>query len=189
MVNDAIAAMEEACRRLGRAISPQAFLVSVPGQTAVLIIRDEGSTYEPEKYFTISTSRFGAGQRQDSQQTPLGLHRIAEKFGGDLPSGAIFKGRKATGQLTSENPHADIAHRILWLDGLEPGHNLGGTVDSYSRYIYIHGVGDESGLGRPASQGCVHVGVDDLLPLYDRLPVDSLVWIGEFPLPREAIID
>jgi hypothetical protein len=34
-------------------------------------------------------------------------------------------------------------HRILWLAGLEPGFNRGGDVDTFRRYIYIHGVGEE----------------------------------------------
>ncbi len=182
MVNDAIADMEKVCRRLGKPLSQQAFLVSVPEQTAVLIARDDNSIFKLVAAYTISTSRFGVGQQRDSRRTPLGLHRVAKKFGDSLPPGAIFRGRKVTGQLTLENPHADIAHRILWLDGLEMGHNQGGEVDSYLRYIYIHGVGDESSLGRPATQGCIHVAADDLLPLYDQLPIDSLVLIGEFPL-------
>ncbi len=72
---------------------------------------------------------------------------------------------------------ATICHRILWLDGLEPGFNRGGTVDSFQRYIYIHGFGDETTLGRPASHGCIHVAVSDLLALFDRTRVGTLVWI------------
>jgi hypothetical protein len=74
-------------------------------------------------------------------------------------------------------PLATITSRILWLEGLEPGCNRGGTVDSHARYIYIHGTGDEPSLGRPASHGCIHLAADDLLPLFDRLPVGTLVWI------------
>jgi lipoprotein-anchoring transpeptidase ErfK/SrfK len=72
-----------------------------------------------------------------------------------------------------------IVHRILWLEGLEPGFNRGGDVDSFRRYIYIHGFGDETTLGRPQSCGCVHLAAADLMPLYERLPVGTLVWIGE----------
>lgn len=77
------------------------------------------------------------------------------------------------------NPEAPIAHRILWLEGLEPGMNQGGDVDTHARYIYIHGVGDESTLGRPASRGCLHLAAADLMPLYDRIPAGTLVWIAE----------
>ena len=74
-------------------------------------------------------------------------------------------------------PDAPIAHRILWLEGLEPGFNRGDGVDSHDRYIYIHGIGDERTLGRPASIGCIHLAASDLLPLFDRIPEGTLVWI------------
>ncbi len=47
------------------------------------------------------------------------------------------------------------------------------------RYIYIHGTGNETTLGRPDSHGCIHLASDDLLPLYDKVPEGTLVWIAE----------
>jgi hypothetical protein len=127
--------------------------------------------------FRISTSRFGVGQWKDSRQTPLGLHRIAKKIGGGLPAGTVFQGRQPVGYTWQGNADAPIAHRILWLEGLDPGFNQGGAVDTFSRYIYIHGLGDERQLGRPASVGCIHMAARDLIPLFDLAPVGSLVWI------------
>ncbi len=129
--------------------------------------------------FLISTSRFGIGQEAGSNKTPLGLHRIAQKIGGGDPIGTVFRSRRAIGFTWAGQPDATIAHRILWLEGLEPGLNRGGNRDTFQRYIYIHGVGDETTLGRPASCGCIHVAGKDLIPLFDRLPVGTLVWIGE----------
>jgi len=126
----------------------------------------------------VSTSRFGVGQRENSRQTPLGLHRIAAKAGGGWPVGAVFKGRQMCGYTWQGQPQAPIIHRILWLAGLEPGWNQGGEVDSFRRYIYLHGFSDPLALGRPASQGCIHVGTDDLMLLFDLLPLGTLVWIG-----------
>ena len=127
--------------------------------------------------FPCSTSRSGVGQLADSNCTPLGLHRIAEKIGGGWPVGAVFKGRKVIGYTWKGLPLAKITSRILWLDGLEPGFNRGGNVDSHARYIYIHGTGDEPTIGRPASPGCIHFADDDLIPLFDHLPSGTLVWI------------
>jgi lipoprotein-anchoring transpeptidase ErfK/SrfK len=62
---------------------------------------------------------------------------------------------------------------------MEPGLNRGGNVDSHRRYIYIHGVGNETTLGRPDSIGCIHLAAKDLMPLYDKLPAKTLVWIAE----------
>jgi lipoprotein-anchoring transpeptidase ErfK/SrfK len=82
-----------------------------------------------------------------------------------------------TGYTWDGAPGAPITNRILWLEGLEPGRNQGGSVDTFARYIYIHGTGDEPSLGQPASRGCIHVAGSDLLPLYDVLPLYTLVWI------------
>jgi hypothetical protein len=135
--------------------------------------------YQWRQRYIASTSRFGIGQKIHSNRTPLGLHRIARKVGGDQPEGTVFKSRLPIGRL-GEVPSRDasIVHRILWLSGMEPGLNRGGEVDTFRRYIYIHGYHDETSLGRPMSHGCVHLAARDLLPLYDLLPTGTLVWIG-----------
>jgi hypothetical protein len=134
-------------------------------------------TYGLRQRYVMSSSRSGVGQRAGSHQTPLGLHRVAEKVGGGQPIGTTFTNRKAVGLTWQGRPTAPIAHRILWLEGLEPGLNRGGNVDTHARFVYVHGVGDEMRLGRPASKGCIHLAATDLLPLYDLLPVGTLVWV------------
>jgi hypothetical protein len=129
--------------------------------------------------FRCSTSRFGISQIAGSNGTPLGLHRVVEKIGGGWPVGTVFKGRRPIGYTWQGMPDAKITTRILWLEGLEPGFNRGGNVDSHARYIYIHGTGDQTTIGRPASHGCIHLADADLIPLFDKLPGGTLVWIGE----------
>jgi hypothetical protein len=131
------------------------------------------------KKFRCSTSRFGISQIAGSNGTPLGLHRVVEKIGGGWPVGTVFKGRQPIGYTWQGMPDAKITTRLLWLEGLEPGFNRGGNVDSHARYIYIHGTGDQTTIGRPASHGCIHLADTDLIPLFDRLPSGTLVWIGE----------
>jgi hypothetical protein len=133
--------------------------------------------YRLHRRFTASTSRFGIGQVRDTQRTPLGLHRIGAKIGRGWPVGTAFRARVPIGFTWNGLPEATIAHRILWLDGLEPGFNQGGEVDTRSRFIYIHGLADEPTLGRPASHGCIHLAAHHLLPLFDQIPLHSLVWI------------
>ena len=128
--------------------------------------------------YRISTSAFGIGQEEGSSRTPFGLHCIAQKIGGGWPIGIVFKGRRPAGFIWEGQPTASIVHRILWLEGLEPGYNRGGKVDSFRRYIYIHGFSDETTLGRPCSHGCIHMAANDLLPLFERLPIGTLVWIS-----------
>ena len=164
-----------ACEKQGVVPTRFVLVVSVAEQTV--------SLFEQNKFvkqLPCSTSRFGIGQTEGSNCTPLGLHRIAEKIGDGEPAGTVFKGRQVVGH-TSQPEFADakITTRILWLEGLEPGYNRGGSVDSHARYIYIHGTGDQTTIGRPASCGCIHLADADLISLYDRLPSGTLVWIAE----------
>ena len=164
-----------ACGRLK--IEPTPFILTVN------ISRQTVSLFEDNKFvkkFHCSTSRFGIGQIDGSNCTPLGLHRIAEKIGGGEPAGTVFKAREIIGH-TSQPEFADakITTRILWLEGLEPGFNQGGNVDSHARYIYIHGTGDQATIGRPASFGCIHLADADMISLFDLLPSGTLVWIAE----------
>jgi len=164
-----------ACRRLAVAPPKYILTVSVARQTVSLFA--DGKFV---KSFPCSTSRFGIGQIEGSNRTPLGLHRIAEKIGGGQPAGTVFKSRQVVGH-TSQPEFADakITTRILWLEGLEPGFNQGTNVDSHERYIYIHGTADQETIGEPASCGCIHLADADLLWLFDRVACGTLVWIGE----------
>jgi hypothetical protein len=169
-------------------VAPTRFLltVNIAGQTVSLFENPVAPAFPPDhsfqflKLFSCSTSQYGIGQAVNSRCTPLGLHRIGEKIGANEPAGTVFKGRKNIGH-TSQPGFADakITTRILWLDGLEPGFNRGGDVDSHDRYIYIHGTADQKSLGRQATQGCIHLADADLIPLFDLLPAGTLVWIQE----------
>jgi hypothetical protein len=172
------------CARQG--VRPTRFFltVNIARQSVALFERHSvsglfGGYYAPARNFRCSTSRLGAGEHSGSNQTPRGLHRIARKIGGGWPVGTVFKSRQPVGYTWAGQPDAPITTRIFWLEGLEPGHNRGGNVDSLSRYIYIHGTGNELTLGRPDTIGCIHLAAVDLIPLYDRLPEGTLVWIAE----------
>ena len=173
-------AMREALlrlRRLGVVPSRYLIVVSIPEQ-ALGLFEWRAPSYHPLGRIRCSTSRFGVGETSGSNKTPRGLHRVAQKIGGGWPSGAVFKSRAMAGYTWGGVEDAAVTTRILWLEGLEPGLNRGGDIDSFSRYIYIHGTPNEPGIGRPASRGCVQVGGDDLIPLYELLPAGSLVWIS-----------
>jgi hypothetical protein len=185
-LNDLLTDFKSACAK--HAVLPTTFLlvVNIADQTVSLwenpavLARPVGDAYQCLKVFSCSTSRFGIGQVKHSQCTPLGLHGLAEKIGSGEPAGTVFKARKIIGH-TSQPEFADakITTRILWLEGLEPGFNRGGDVDSHDRYIYLHGTADQASIGRPATHGCVHLADKDLIPLFDLLPSGTLVWIGQ----------
>lgn len=172
-------------RRLGVRLTPHVLVAVIATQKLHWYLADSPSATQGEPRFRrwrtypASTSRFGIGEIQDSNRTPRGLHRIAAKVGAGWPVGTVFKSRQPVGFIWRGLPEATIAHRILWLEGLEPGRNRGGEVDTFRRYIYLHGLADEPTLGKPASHGCIHLAAAHLMPLFDRLPPGTLVWITE----------
>ena len=123
--------------------------------------------------YPISTARAGIGGEVGSNKTPPGWHRVCARFGAKAPLGQVFVSRRPVrGQtLQPEEWRAGgdvdlILSRILWLDGLEPGVNKGGTVDSRARYIYLHGTNQEQLLGTPASHGCIRMANRDIAALF-----------------------
>lgn len=137
-----------------------------------------------ERCYTIATAINGVGEEQGSERTPRGWHRIHQKIGAESPAGTVFVGRCPTGEIYTPElsllaPQRDwILTRILWLAGLEEGKNLGGTVDTLGRYIYIHGCPDEIALGLPSSHGCVRMHAADIIDLFDRVEVGTKVLIN-----------
>jgi lipoprotein-anchoring transpeptidase ErfK/SrfK len=127
----------------------------------------------------VSTSRFGTGNAEGSYKTPPGLHRIAEKIGGEAAPWTIFSSRENTGIVWKDGMDEEnqILTRILRLQGLEPGVNAGQSIDSYDRYIYIHGTNREDMIGTPFSHGCVCMRNDDIILLYDTVDVGTYIYI------------
>ena len=135
--------------------------------------------------YRVSTSARGAGERIDSEQTPRGRHEVRELIGHGAPLGAVFVGRRSTGEICS--PELQAAHpgrdwiltRVIWLGGMEDGKNRGGEVDTFSRYIYIHGTPDGEPLGEPRSHGCIRMRNADVMALFDRVVPGMLVQIDQ----------
>ena len=133
--------------------------------------------------YDVSTSKYGTGSRLGSLKTPLGRHRIARKIGAGAPVHTIFRNRvnlrrtAAVDRTLKGAPEDLVTTRILWLEGLEKGRNKGGRIDSFRRLIYIHGTPSEGLIGRPASNGCVRMRNQDVIDLFDRVPLGTPVLI------------
>lgn len=132
--------------------------------------------------YTISTSRRPPSNIKGSLGTPRGLHEIAERIGAGHAPGMVFKSRIPTGQHYTEIPGWEnetnlITTRILWLRGLEPGVNRGGDVDTYDRYVYVHGTNHEQRIGEPLSSGCVLMRNLDIIELYEDVRAGDQVLI------------
>lgn len=195
----------ERLQALGIPSPPHFLMVRVADQKMTLFVDREAKATHP-----VSTARKGVGQKSDSYQTPLGLHRIKQKIGRDAPLGAIFSNREPTGKAWSPDSNMErgtgntkgrtpgpeppqhaslsvpdlVTSRILWLEGLEPGFNAGtdpegDVVDSYQRYIYIHGTNHEDEIGKAVSRGCVRMNNSEIIALFDMVEEGDLVWIQE----------
>ena len=73
-----------------------------------------------------------------------------------------------------------VQSRIIWLSGMEEGINKGLGVDSYERYIYIHGTPEEWLLGKKASKGCIRMANSDVIELFDLLIGGETVYINKY---------
>jgi hypothetical protein len=137
------------------------------------------------KTYAVSTAKNGAGELMGSACTPRGWHRIRAKIGEGLPLYSVFVGRRFTGEiytpeLALQSPKRDwILTRILWLGGLEPHKNRYGNVDTTWRYIYLHGCPDELMDGQANSHGCIRLGNNDMLDLFNRVTVGMKVYSHE----------
>ncbi|MPS48652.1 L,D-transpeptidase [Methylobacillus sp.] len=153
--------------------------VSIPLQT--LRVLDDAGRLLGE--YPVSTALNGVGEQKDSYCTPRGRHVVRAKIGAEQPLGAVFRGRRPTGEVWTPALHAQhpgrdwILTRILWLSGCEPGFNRLGNVDSMQRYIYIHGTPECEPMGKAHSHGCIRMRNADVRELFDLVPVNTQVMV------------
>ena len=150
----------------------QAKQIEISIQDQKLYLTDSGKLI---KEYDISSSKYGEGSESGSFKTPLGKHAVKKMIGGGQPHGMRFIGRVPSKIypiyaeekiLVSDDV---VQSRIIWLAGQEEGINKGPGVDSYARYIYIHGTPEEWLLGKKASKGCIRMSNSDVIELYDLL--------------------
>jgi L,D-transpeptidase YbiS len=159
--------------------APLSLRIALSAQT--LTLERAGVTL---KTYRVSTSKHGAGETRGSFKTPRGRHVVRAKIGAGAPLNAVFRGRRATGEIyTAELARSNldrdwILTRILWLSGTEIGRNRLGPVDTMRRYIYIHGTPDSELLGSPGSIGCIRMANSDIVELFDLVAAGTIVDIA-----------
>jgi lipoprotein-anchoring transpeptidase ErfK/SrfK len=133
--------------------------------------------------YIISSSAYGTGNKAGSNKTPLGLHKVKQKYGENTPINGRMIARVYTGDIatvykdSTKSNTDDVTTRILWLEGLEIDKNKGEGIDSFKRYIYIHGTSEEGRLGAPASHGCIRMKNKEVIDLYNKVAIGTLVLI------------
>jgi len=153
-------------------------LISIKNQT--LDVLSQANTLAT---YPVSTARNGVNNEKNSGGTPIGKHIVRAKIGEGHCLNSVFVGRRFTGEiyethLAETSPDRDwILTRILWLSGVEKGLNRLGNVDTMQRYIYIHGTPDSEPMGVPLSHGCIRMRNQDILALFNQVPVSTAVEI------------
>ena len=153
-------------------------LVSIKQQK--MYHQKEGKTV---KTYVISTSLKSPSCQENSLGTPWGLHEVCEVIGSGQPEGMVFKGRSPINICywqcnDKERGQNLITSRILRLVGLEDGLNVGEGIDTFERYVYIHGTNKEDMLGQPASSGCIQVSNKSAVELAERIPTGTHLYIS-----------
>ena len=153
------------------------------------------------KDYSISSSKFGIGNANGSNRTPLGIHAVSQKNGEGQPQGMVFKGCKPTGEVVDVDAAGrdPVVTRVIQLAGLENNNR-----STHRRRIYIHGTPEERYIGQPASYGCIRMKSDDIVDLFGRVHRGMPVAIesctqetylkaeqdfskGSIQIPREAV--
>lgn len=128
-----------------------------------------------KKIYSISTSRYGFGNKPGSMKTPKGIHRIIKKYGDNAPTKTIFESKNNTGIIYQEGDKGIfMTSRLIQIEGCEKQNQF-----TRSRGIYIHGISDESEIGTPASHGCIRMKNKDIIELYDLVDIGTYVYIKE----------
>ena len=141
---------------------------------------------EISKTYKISSSKYGEGSKENSFKTPLGKHEIKKLIGKNEQKGMRFVGRTPSELYPiydNEEVYVTddvVQSRIIWLSGMEEGINQGPGVDSFDRYIYIHGTPEEWLLGQKASKGCIRMANRDVIELLDLLSGGEIVYINKY---------
>ena len=131
--------------------------------------------------YPVSSSSFGEGQIENSFKTPYGKHKIKTKIGTNVNKNDFFISRQHISQSANiinepiDSEDDFITSRIMWLEGEEEGFNRGGSVDSFKRYIYIHGTHEEGLIGQKASHGCIRMLNHDVIELFELVSEGTVV--------------
>jgi phosphoserine phosphatase len=166
-------------------MSPPLITLEVSVASQLLWVLRDGV---PIRRFRVSTASAGIGSVPGSLCTPVGHFAVSEKIGGGQPSGTIFRSRLPVGCWTPEQQTAGdlILTRILRLEGLDAQ-----NANTAERYIYLHGTNDEAAIGSPASHGCIRLTNNDIIELFELVPVGSplLIYPHSAPPMKVAFFD
>jgi hypothetical protein len=150
------------------------------GRQKLYLLRDGFDSPYFSDVYSVSTSKYGFGNKRGSKKTPVGLHMIAGKYGGGVSVGTIFEDWRSTGKKARiveearKSKKRYVVTRIMTLVGCERE-----NIDVGLRGIHIHGTNEEGFVGMRKSSGCIGMKSLDVIDLYDSVGVGTPVYIAE----------
>ena len=144
-------------------------MIVVDCHSKKLVNHYTGSVYE------VKLSKYGFSCLENSLMTPCGNHVIDTCIGDGEPVGTLFRSREPIGLWNNSIKKGVITSRIIRLRGLDHGLNLGHDsqgrcVDTFDRYVYIHGVPEvlyrQDDYG---SEGCIILEDMKMIELFDEI--------------------
>lgn len=125
--------------------------------------------------YPVKLSKYGFSCLENSLMTPCGNHAVDACIGDGQPAGTLFRSREPIGPWDSSIKKGVITSRIIRLRGLDQGLNLGHDsqgrcVDTFDRYVYIHGVPEALyNLNDYGSEGCIILEDVKMIELFDEI--------------------
>lgn len=150
-------------------IPTQWVLPDTPFDGIVINLSEMRLYYFINKKGSISIKTFPIGIGDDGTETPLGLYRITEKKKNPswfVPK-SIKKERPELPNVVPPGPENPLGSRALRL--------------SNSSYL-IHGTNRPWAVGRKVTHGCIRLYPEDIIKLYDLVPLNTRVQIIRQPV-------
>ena len=154
-------------------------IILIVGNLQELFLLKENKEYlQIQDKYPVSTSKFGFGNEYRSKKTPLGIFKIANKYGTDSKIGTIFKYKinlRRRTKIYKDNSTKNLnfmTTKIIQLKGYEKRNK-----NTIYRNIYIHGTSNEASIGQPNSHGCIRMKNKDIANLYNKIKKDDFVII------------
>lgn len=150
----------------------EAILVSAKTQKTYLVDYDGNI----KKTYSVSTSKNGLGNENESGKTSTGTLRISQKVGEWAEKLTVFKGLKPVGKTslaTKDTTNDLITSRVLVLEWIDAANK-----NARNRSVYFHGTNEEMLIGTPASHGCIRLTNDDVIDLFNKVKPGTLVQIA-----------
>lgn len=184
-------------------IGTKVLIILGANQRLYEVSKDDFGSIHIHDEISISTGKNGFSNIGATQTSPVGVHKITQKIGEGKPLGALFKYKKYQGielpiytgdetKLFSSTNSFSTASKDAYVLVSGPEELIGKTAhvitrafvlkgietlndNTFERAIYIHGTDMELLLGEPASGGCIRMGNQDIVNLFDRTRVDTFL--------------